>query len=105
MAGKFVPPTPAANSFLYNYVTSSCPHTADGDLTQVTSYPCGDCIKYNGLAIEFSCNAESLSATYWAGDECNVGDAAGVAPVLDMGCDDEVGVDQIEVTVCNAEVS
>ena len=98
-AADFTTPTPAANTFLYNGV-STCPPTG-GDLTSVVSYLCGTCVSANGVAVTLSCDAKSATASYWYGDECKSGDPDGVAEVLEMGCDDEVGVSQVSVSTCD----
>jgi len=91
----FVAPSPASNTYIYKGLELppiTCANAAGGDLTQVNSYPCDDCIATGGAGLKYSCNPENLQASYFASDTCE-GAPITTTEIMKLGCDESASSD------------
>ena len=87
----FVAPSPAANEYIFKgreLPPITCTNAAGGDLTQVNSYPCDECISSgDDVGIMYFCNPENLQVSFYATKTCQ-GPPLVTSEVMKLGCDE-----------------
>ena len=69
VAGEFVAPAPAINSYQYEDV-SSCPQFGQ-DFTRVVSQPCGKCIEGSSYYTFNACTTSYIYVDYYSDETCS----------------------------------
>lgn len=107
----FVAPSPASNTYIYKgreLPPITCTNAAGGDLTQVNSYPCDECIGAGGgSGLMYFCNPENLQVSYFESDTCE-GAPMATTEVMKLGCDESASSDYeyglVSISSCDLDI-